>query len=109
MKKRVNYQAYNTPMMKVMTDAQCAEIVAAAEEMMFRTGVEFHDESARELMRKHGCFVDGICVRIPPYITERALQTSQKHITLCNNRTGNPEIFLDRNHTYFGPGPGNPF
>lgn len=109
MKKRVNYQAYNTPMMKVMTDAQCAEIVAAAEEMMFRTGVEFHDAGARELMKKHGCFVDGICVRIPPYITERALLTSQKHITLCNNRTGIPEIFLDTNHTYFGPGPGNPF
>ncbi|MDO4559592.1 MAG: trimethylamine methyltransferase family protein [bacterium] len=109
MKNRVNYQAYNTPMMKVMSDSQCAEIVAAAKEMMFRTGIEFHDEQAREIMKKHGCFVEGIRVRIPPYITERALLSSQKHITLCNNRTGNPEIFLDTNHTYFGPGPGNPF
>lgn len=109
LKNRVNYSAYNTQTMKVMSDPQCAEIVAAAKEMMYRTGIEFHDETAREIMKKRGCFVDGICVRIPPYITEWALRSCQKHITLCNNRTGAPEMFLDTNHTYFGPGPGNPF
>lgn len=95
--------------MKVLSDVQCAEIIAAAKEMMFRTGIEFHEPTSRELMRKHGCFVEGINVKIPPYLTERALQTSQKHINLCNNRTGAVEILLDTNHTYFGPGPGNPF
>lgn len=109
MKNRVNYKVNETVSMQVLTPTQCREIVMAAEEEMFRTGVEFHDEPTCELLKKHGCFVDGIRVRIPPYITERALQTSQKHITLCNNRTGAPEIFLDACSTYFGPGPGNPF
>lgn len=109
MKNRVNYRVNNTTTMKVLTDSQCSEIIMAAEEEMFRTGIEFHDQRAREIMRKHGCFVDGICVRIPPYLTERAIRSSQKHITLCNNRTGKPEIFLDACSTYFGPGPGNPF
>lgn len=109
MKNRMNFRANNTPSMRVLTDAQCAEIVAASLEMLYRTGVEFHDQQACDIMKHHGCFVDGIRVRIPPYLTERALRSSQKHITLCNNRTGRPEIFLDTKATYFGPGPGNPF
>ncbi len=109
MKNRVNFRVNNTSAMKVLTGSQCAEIIMAAEEEMFHTGIEFHDEKAREIMKRHGCFVEGIRVRIPPYLTERAIRSCQKHITLCNNRTGKPEIFLDACSTYFGPGPGNPF
>lgn len=109
MKNRVNYRANGTTHLQVLSRTQCREIVMAAEEEMFRTGIEFHDERACEILKKHGCFVDGLRVRIPPYLTERSLRSSQKHITLCNNRTGAPEIFLDACSTYFGPGPGNPF
>ena len=73
--------------MKVLTDSQCAEIVLAAEEVLFRTGMEFHDPQSLEILKKHGCHVDGIRVRIPPYLTERALRSSQKHVVLCNSRT----------------------
>lgn len=109
MKNRVNYKANQTPTMKVLTDSQCAEIVLAAEEVLFRTGMEFHDPQSLEILKKHGCHVDGIRVRIPPYLTERALRSSQKHVVLCNSRTGKPEIFLEGNNSYFGSGSGTPF
>lgn len=109
MKNRVNYRSNATPAMKVLTDSQCQELVLAAEEVLFRTGVEFHDPQALEILKAHGCFVDGIRVRIPPFLTERALQTCQKHVTLCNSRTGLPELFLEGNNSYFGSGSGTPF
>ncbi|MDL2253162.1 trimethylamine methyltransferase family protein [Ruminococcaceae bacterium OttesenSCG-928-I18] len=109
MKNRVNYKANNTVQFKALTESQCAELVMATEEVMWTTGVEFHHPMALETLKKCGCFVEGIRVRIPPYITERALKTCQKHVVLCNNRTGNPELFLEGNNSYFGSGPGNPF
>lgn len=109
MKNRVNYKANKTPTMKVLTDSQCQEILFAAEEVLFRTGMEYHDPQALEILKKHGCFVDGIRVRIPPFLVERALRSCQKHVVLCNNRTGKPEMFLEGNNAYFGSGSGTPF
>ena len=40
MKSRVNYQANKTPILRTLTDSQCQELVLAAEEVMFRSGVE---------------------------------------------------------------------
>lgn len=109
MKNRVNYKANKTPLLKTLTDSQCQELVLAAEEVMFRSGVEFHNPQALDILKKHGCFVDGIRVRIPPYLTERALHSCQKHVTLCNSRTGKPAMFLEGNNSYFGSGSGTPF
>lgn len=109
MKNRVNYRANYTPTMKVLTDSQCQELVLASEEMLYRTGVEFHDAAAREIMKKHGCFVDGARVRIPPFLVESALRTCQKHVVLCDSRSGAPRMYLEGNNSYFGSGSGTPF
>lgn len=109
MKNRVNYKANKTTKLNVLTESQCQEILLAAEEVMWRTGAEFHNPQALEILKKHGCAVDGIRVRIPPYLTERALRSCQKHVVLCNSRTGQPEIFLEGNNSYFGSGSGTPF
>ncbi len=109
MKNRVNYKSNKTPSFKILTESQIRELVLAAEEVMFRSGVEFHNPQALDILKKHGCFVDGIRVRIPPYLTERALRSCQKHVTLCNSRTGAPAMFLEGNNSYFGSGSGTPF
>ncbi len=109
MKTRTNYKANATTSMQVYTESQCRELVLAAEDVMWRTGTDFHDPQAIEILRKAGCWVDGIRVRIPAYITERALRTCQKHVVLCNSRTGARELFLEGNNSYFGSGSGTPF
>lgn len=109
MTTRTNFKAYSTTMMNVFTDSQCQELVLAAEEAMWRTGTDFHDKESLEILKKAGCWVDGKRVRIPPHITERALKTCQKHVVLCNSRTGAPELFVEGNNAYFGSGPCTPF
>jgi len=106
---RTNYRAYASTMMNVLSPSQCQELVLAAEEAMWRTGTDFHEKESLEILKKAGCWVDGKRVRIPAYITERALQTCQKHVVLCNSRTGARELFVEGNNAYFGSGPCTPF
>jgi trimethylamine---corrinoid protein Co-methyltransferase len=106
---RTNFKANQTSLLNILSDAQCQELVYAAEEAMWRTGTEFHDKESLEILRKAGCWVDGIRVRIPANITEQCLRTCQKHIVLCNSRTGARELFVEGNNSYFGSGPCTPF
>ncbi|TGE37995.1 trimethylamine methyltransferase [Desulfosporosinus fructosivorans] len=109
MTTRTNFKAYASTMMKIFTDAQCQELVLAAEEAMWRTGTDFYDKESLEILKKAGCWVDGKRVRIPAHITERALRSCQKHVVLCNSRTGARELFVEGNNAYFGSGPCTPF
>jgi trimethylamine--corrinoid protein Co-methyltransferase len=95
--------------MNVLTPDQCQELVYAAEEAMWRTGTNFHDEESLEILKKAGCWVEGTRARIPAHIFEQALKTCQKHIVLCNSRTGARELFVEGNNSYFGSGPCTPF
>lgn len=95
--------------MTILSPDQCQEIVMAAIESMERTGTQFHDSESLEILKKAGCWVDGLHVRIPAYITERALRSCQKHIVLCNSRTGARELFVEGSNSYFGSGPCTPF
>ncbi|MBQ9069680.1 MAG: trimethylamine methyltransferase family protein [Eggerthellaceae bacterium] len=106
---RTNLRANTGVKMNVFTEEQCQELVFAATEAMWLTGTEFHDPESIEILRKAGCTIDGIIAHIPPHITERALQTCQKHIVLCNSRTGARELFLEGGNSYFGSGPCTPF
>lgn len=106
---RSNFKAYSSAMMNIFSPDQCQELVLAAEEAMWRTGTDFHDNESLEILKKAGCWVDGKRVRIPAHITERALKTCQKHVVLCNSRTGARELFVEGNNAYFGSGPCTPF
>ncbi len=106
---RTNYKANTGVSMHVFSEAQCRELVLAAEEAMWRTGTDFYDPESIEILRKAGCWVDGKRVRIPAHITEAALKTCQKHVVLCNSRTGARELFLEGGNSYFGSGPCTPF
>lgn len=106
---RSNIKANQTTRMNVLTPDQCQELVYAAEEAMWRTGTNFHDEESLEILKKAGCWVEGTRARIPAHIFEQALKTCQKHIVLCNSRTGARELFVEGNNSYFGSGPCTPF
>lgn len=95
--------------MNVFSPDQCQELVYAAEEVMWRTGTDFYDPESIEILRKAGCWVDGKRVRIPAHITENALKSCQKHVVLCNSRTGARELFIEGGNSYFGSGPCTPF
>lgn len=106
---RSNYAENSSPMFRILSPSQCEEIVLAAQEVLERTGVTVHDEEAREILKKAGCWVDGILVRIPSAVVDRALRSVPKRVTLCNNRTGSRDVLLEGYNAYFGTGSDTPF
>lgn len=106
---RSNYAENTSPMFRILSPRQCEEILLAAQEVLERTGVTVYDEEARETMKKAGCWVDGILVRIPSAVVNRALQSVPKRVTLCNSRTGSRDVRLEGYNAYFGTGSDTPF
>jgi len=104
-----NTTAYRSLSVRVLSDRQCEEIFTSALEVLERTGVTFHDEEAREILRKAGCYVDGIRVRIPSRLVEKALLTVPHRVALCDSRTGERTMFLEGYNAYFGTGSDTPF
>lgn len=109
MRARSNYVANASTMLSILSPHQCEEVLLAAQEILERTGVTFHDDDALEIMKKAGCFVDGNRVRIPSYIVDRALRTVPHRVTLCNSRTGSRDVLLEGNNAYFGTGSDTPY
>ncbi|MGI6684710.1 MAG: trimethylamine methyltransferase family protein [Bacillota bacterium] len=109
MKTRSNYKANAGSVFNVLSPDQCSEIYMSAQEVLERTGVTMYDDEALEIMKKAGCFVDGIRVKIPSYLVDRALRTVPHRVTLCNSRTGSRDVLLEGNNAYFGTGSDTPF
>lgn len=109
MRARSNYVANASTMLSVLSPSQCEEVLLAAQEILMRTGVTFHDDEAIQIMKKAGCHVDGIKVKIPSYIVDRALRTVPHRVTLCNSRTGSRDVLLEGNNAYFGTGSDTPY
>lgn len=104
-----NYIQNNSPILSVLSPSQCEEILLAAQEVLERTGVTVHDKEARDILKNAGCWVDGILVRIPSAVVDRALRSAPKRVTLCNNRTGSRDVLLEGHNAYFGTGSDTPF
>ncbi|MCX6363144.1 MAG: trimethylamine methyltransferase family protein [Actinobacteria bacterium] len=103
------YSASVSPLFRVLTTSQIEEIVLAAQEVLERTGVTVHDEEARDILAKAGCWVEGILVRIPSAVVRRALQSVPNSVTFCNSRTGSRDVLLEGYNAYFGTGSDTPF
>jgi trimethylamine--corrinoid protein Co-methyltransferase len=82
---------------------ECEKIHLASLEILERTGVDVHDEKARDLLIQGGARADGIRVRIPEYLVARALATAPKRITLYD-RLGNVAMRAGGYNTYYGGG-----
>jgi trimethylamine--corrinoid protein Co-methyltransferase len=72
----------------------------ASLEILERVGVDVHDEQALSLLVKGGAQADGIRVRIPEYMVDKALAHTPKRMTL-HNRKGQVTIRAWGYNTYF--------
>jgi trimethylamine--corrinoid protein Co-methyltransferase len=83
--------------------AESEKIHVATLEILERVGVDVHDEKALELLVKGGAKADGIRVRVPEHIVEKALALTPKRMTLYD-RHGQVAIRAWGYNTYYGGG-----
>jgi len=76
----------------------------ASLKIMEEPGMRFHSEEALALFRKAGAAVsDGNLVRIPPALTEKALASAPRELTIYD-RGGQPAMRLGGGQCWFGTG-----
>ena len=86
-----------------MGNQECDRIHIATLEILERTGVDVHDESARQILVGGGASMDGIRIRIPEYMVARALATAPRRLTLYD-RNKKPAIRAWGHNTFYGGG-----
>jgi len=86
-----------------MGPQECEKIHMASLEILRRTGVDVHDEKARQILVDGGAQAEGLRVRIPEYMVTRALATTPKSITLYD-RNGKVAMRAGKYNTYYGGG-----
>jgi trimethylamine--corrinoid protein Co-methyltransferase len=79
------------------------QIHVASLEILERVGIDVHDERALSLLVKGGAQADGLRVRIPEYMVEKALALTPKRLTF-HDRQGQVAIRAWGHNTYFGGG-----
>jgi trimethylamine:corrinoid methyltransferase-like protein len=79
------------------------KIHVASLEILERVGVDVHDEQARETLIKGGAKADGIRVRIPEHVVEKALALAPKRMTLYD-RNGKVAMRAWGYNIYYGEG-----
>jgi trimethylamine--corrinoid protein Co-methyltransferase len=86
-----------------MGHQECDRIHIATLEILERTGVNVHDEKAREILVAGGAAADGIRIRIPEHMVTRALASAPRRLTLYD-RHKKPAIRAWGYNTYYGGG-----
>jgi len=86
-----------------MGKEECEKIHLASLEILERTGIDVHDEKAREILIRGGAKADGLRLRLPVYMVTQALTTAPKRLTLYN-RKGQVAIRAGGYNTYYGGG-----
>jgi trimethylamine--corrinoid protein Co-methyltransferase len=90
------------PRQRVLSEEQIRKVHAASLELMEKTGIQVNHEGARDILHGHGCSVDGLRVRIPAGVVEKALQTVAQRVVFYN-RTGEQAVDLMQDQTWYGP------
>lgn len=88
----------------VLEEQEINEIIDAGYEVMEQIGMDIHNEEALALLTEAGCDADGIRVKIPREIVEKAIETAPKTVNVYN-RNGELAMELGGRNCYFGPGP----
>ena len=86
-----------------MGQPECEKIHLASLEILECVGVDVHDEKARQLLVKGGARADGLRIRIPEHLVEKALALAPHRMTLYD-RHGQVAIRAWKYNTYFGGG-----
>jgi len=88
---------------RVLSDTDIEKIYQATLECLERTGVNVLNAEARELFSKTGARVDGVRVRIPRQVIQKALKTCPNGFTLWG-RDGQTRMDVVPGQVHFGPG-----
>ncbi len=104
--RRGNYRVNSGVRFRMLSDDQLEELFNGVLHVLEYTGLEVHQEEARDILEKAGAWVDGIRVRLPSYMVKRALSTAPRSFTLFA-RDGNAKnnINIGPGRAHFGPGP----
>jgi trimethylamine---corrinoid protein Co-methyltransferase len=95
--------------LRLLSDAQLAEIHGASLAILRRTGVRVYEEESLQLLHGAGCHIDdGTRVRFPAAVVEDALRAAPSRVVL-SQRDGTPALFLEGRHSYFGTGSDLPY
>ncbi len=105
---RANQSENKTPRFSLLSKDQKEEIYLGVVKTLADTGADVHNEEARDVLKKHGCKVDGVRVYIPQEVVLKALDTVPPTTTLYNWE-GKENCRIEIGRTYFGPGPTPPY
>lgn len=96
--------AFHSPHLRILSDDQIHNIYRATLACLQRTGVEVHNQEARQLLHDAGAKIEGHRVRIPFQIIETALVDAPNAFTIFGqNQKWNMSI--ESGQVRFGPGP----
>lgn len=99
-----NYSSRQQLGIEVFNDDQCAMIHQAILEVLKEVGVDIYNDKALEILKKAGAFVDGIRVRFPAAMIEKALKSAPSQVTLYSHDRES-KMILGGKRFYYGPGP----
>ena len=90
----------------MLSTDQLQELLEGVLHVLEYTGLDVHHEEARDILQEAGAYVDGLRVRLPPYLVKRSLDMAPRSFTLWA-RDGNPKhsIHIGPGRAHFGPGP----
>ena len=104
MSRKMNLVSNRSPRFSFLSEDQKETIFHGILKVLNDTGADVHHEEARDLLKKHGCRVDGMRVNIPPHLVRQALSTLPLMTTIYDWE-GNEKIYIEKDRSYFGPGP----
>ncbi len=96
--------AFHSPHLRILSDDQIHNIYRATLACLQRTGVEVHNQEARQLLHDAGAKIEGYRVRIPSQIIETTLADAPKDFTIFGQNQ-KWDMSIDSEHVRFGPGP----
>ena len=106
---RTNYRINSGVRFKMLSQDQLQALFDGVLHVLETIGLNVHHDEARDILKKAGAWVEGIRVRIPPYLVRRSLEMAPRSFTMYA-RDGNPEhnIHIGPGRAHFGPGPTPP-
>lgn len=104
MSTKTNMEVNRSPRFSFFSEDQLETMYHGILKTLNNVGADVHHEQARDIFKHHGCKVDGIRVYIPPHVVRKTLDTLPLMTTIYDWE-GKERIHVEKNRSYFGPGP----
>jgi len=103
---RVNQQVNHTVQFHLLSEEQLEEVYRAALHLMEYTGLDVHNAEARALLSGVGAWVDGVRVRLPSSVVEKALGSAPRSFTVFSRESdSSKDLHIGPGRFHYGPGP----